>query len=83
MKTEKEKMIAGELYESADTELREARMRSKELIYDTILSSTIILISFFRILYLSDLDFALVFVDFVLFVFSGPSLILLKSSSAF
>ena len=34
MKTEKEKMIAGELYESADTELREERMRSKELIYD-------------------------------------------------
>ena len=51
MKTEKEKMIAGELYESADTELREARMRSKELIYDTILSSTIILFSFFRLNY--------------------------------
>lgn len=34
MRTEKEKMIAGELYESADTELREERMRSKELIYD-------------------------------------------------
>ena len=34
MKIEKEKMIAGELYESADTELREERMRSKELIYD-------------------------------------------------
>lgn len=34
MKTEKEKMLTGELYDSMDTELIEERVKAKEILYD-------------------------------------------------